>query len=149
VDSYFHISTGGFDNGRNSLVTMVALCYFIIARFHRLPAPVIPFGVTAGPLPQILLTRQRSNRCRASMRQLSRDSGCKDQRRLVRNVQVREQWKRASRFGVGGISQLLKILLSCVLLFLSIPTHDCPGQFQKCSDAFQLLWARYCLAEQD
>jgi hypothetical protein len=67
----------------------------------------------------------------------------------VRNVQVREQWKRASRFGVGGISQLLKILLSCVLLFLSIPTHDCPGQFQKCSDAFQLLWARYCLAEQD
>ena len=39
----------------------------------------------------------------------------------MRNVQVREQWKRASRFGVGGISQLLKILLSCVLLFLSIP----------------------------
>jgi hypothetical protein len=27
---------GGLENGGNSLVTMVALCYFIIARCHRL-----------------------------------------------------------------------------------------------------------------
>jgi hypothetical protein len=27
-----------FENGRNSLVTMVPLCSFIIARFHRLPS---------------------------------------------------------------------------------------------------------------
>jgi hypothetical protein len=40
VDSYFHSSTGFWafsKTGRNSLVTMVALCHFIIARFHRLP----------------------------------------------------------------------------------------------------------------
>lgn len=39
----------------------------------------------------------------------------------MRNVQVRAQWKRVCRFDASGISQLLKILLSCLLLFLSIP----------------------------
>jgi PAS domain S-box-containing protein len=39
----------------------------------------------------------------------------------VRNIQVQTHWKRAGSSGAGGISQVLKILLSGLLLFLSVP----------------------------